>query len=520
MSLDESGIKRCTLRKLLALEVSSAEFRELTDALVILSIAVIGYLATSLIVIDSVFGMPQLRPSIFVGVALATFATRRILDQRHERKQRLAAEERAHTLSVRDPLTQLPNRRQFETQVANALRIGTRPLIVFVGLHEFRNYDDLYGRLGSDAALCQVAARIARAGTPSELVARIADDEFALCFEHKDLETVRSIAVSLVRSIKEPVQLGMEHHSIGANVGIAQANLDSTTAEELLRCAHIALSRARNTKAECCVFDREMDALIQEQSNLERDFRAALSRDEIRSYFQPIVDMKSKRIIGFESLARWNHTVKGYVSPDAFIPLAEELGLLDELTGRLFADACRSAAHWPEDISLSFNFSPSQLANMYLPAAIKRVLDNTGLPAHRLEVEVTERALVTDLGTVREVLQMLRDFGVRIVIDDFGTGYSSLYHLYELRFDKLKIDKHFIEELGSSEENDVFLRAIIGLSQGLGLCVTAEGVETDAQLKTLNRLGVHQAQGFLFGRAIPMCEVAQLLSVEPKREAA
>jgi diguanylate cyclase (GGDEF)-like protein len=509
------------LRKLVAIEISSTELREITDALVILSIAVIAYLATSLIVIDNVFEMPQARPSIFVGIALATLAIRRTLDQRRERKQRLAAEDRAHMLSVCDPLTQLPNRRQFETQLSNALRIGTRPIIILVGLEKFGNFDDLYGRSGSDAALCQVAARVGQARTLSNFIARIADYEFALCFEHKDLEKVRSTAVGLVRSIKEPLQLGMEYSSIGANVGIARADRNLMTVEELLRCAHIALSRARNTKAECCVFDREMDALIQEQSILERNFRTALSRNEIRSYFQPIVDIQSKRIVAFESLARWNHSVKGYISPESFIPLAEELGLSDDLSGRLFADACRSAARWPEDISLSFNFSPSQLANRHLPGAIKRVLDSTGLPAHRLEIEVTERALVADLGGVRETLQMLRNFGVRIVIDDFGTGYSSLYHLYELRFDKLKIDKHFIQELGTSEESDIFLRAIIGLSRGLELCVAAEGVETGAQVEALSRLGAHQAQGFLFGKAIPPWEVAQLLSVESiEREAA
>jgi diguanylate cyclase (GGDEF)-like protein len=503
------------LRKVLAIEVSSSEFREVTDFLVILSVAVFAYLATAWIVVGNFFDVQLVRASFFVAVALATFGVRR------ERKQRLAAEDRVHLLSIRDPLTQLPNRQQFESQVSNTLKIGTRPIIILIGLDKFHNVDDLYGRLGSDAALSQVAARIGHSGTRSELVARIADDEFALCFEHNDLETVHSIAVGLVQSIKEPVQLGMECHRIGANVGIAQADCDSMTAEELLRCAHIALSQARNTKAECCFFDREMDALIQEESILEKDFRTALSREEIRSYFQPIVGIESKRIVGFESLARWNHPVKGDISPEAFIPLAEELGLLDDLSGQLFADACRSAANWPEDISLAFNFSPSQLANRHLPAAIKSVLDKTGLPAHRLEVEVTERGLVTDLGAVRDVLQMLRNFGVRIGIDDFGTGYSSLYHLYKLRFDKLKIDKHFIKELGSGEENDLFLRAMIGLSHGLDLCVAAEGVETDAQVEALSRLGAHQVQGFLFGKAIPPWEVAQLLSVEPvQREVA
>ena len=506
--------------RLFAINLPPTELREITDALVILSISVITYLATNWIVVDGVFGMPQVRPSIFVGIALATFCIRRIRDQRRERNQRLAAEHRAHTLLVRDPLTQLPNRRLFETEISIALKSGNRPIILLLGLEEFKELDALYGRVGCDAALCQVAERIREADTPADLIARIADDEFALCFERADLEIVGRIAVALVQGIKKPVQIGIEYHSIGAKMGIVQADRDQTSVEELLRCAHVALSTARNKKVECCLFDPGMDEVVQERSVLEKDFRAALDANQIRSYYQPIVEVKSKRIVGFESLARWIHPVRGLISPNTFIPLAEELGLMTQLSGQLFADACRTAVTWPNDISLSFNFSPLQLSNRNLPAAIQRVLDDTGMPPYRLEVEVTESALVTDLGATRDVLQMLRDSGVRIVIDDFGTGYSSLYHLYELRFDKLKIDRHFIRELGASEESDIFTRAIIGLSNGLELCVTAEGVETDAQLEVLSKLGAHQAQGFLFGKAMPASEVAQLLSVKQLQHAA
>jgi diguanylate cyclase (GGDEF)-like protein len=503
-----------------AIDFPSTGLREISDGFVILSISIITYFATNWIVVENVFEVQLVRPSIFVGVALATFGIRRIRDQRHERNQRLAAEHRAHVLSVRDPLTQLPNWRQFETEVSNALSIGKRPVIALLGLNNFKKLDDFYGRLGCDAAVCQVAARIRDGVTPSNLVARVADDEFALCFEHTDLEMMGRFALALVQSIKEPIRIGIEHHSISACVGIVQADHDSMTVGELLRCAHVALTSARNTKAECCVFDPTMDALVHDRSVLERDLRAALGGDQIRPYYQPIVDVKSKCIVGFESLARWDHPVRGFISPDTFIPLAEELGLMDHLSGQLFGDACRNAATWPDHISLSFNFSPTQLNNRNLPAAIQTVLDDTGLPAHRLEIEVTESAVVTDLGVARDVLQMLRSSGVRIVIDDFGTGFSSLYHLSELRFDKLKIDKHFIHKLGATEDSEVFTRAIIRLSDALDLCVTAEGVETDAQLKALSQLGAHQAQGLLFGQAIPAWEVAQLLSGRPGQLAA
>jgi len=503
-------------------DIPPAELREIKDALVILSVSVLAYLVTCWIVIDNVFEVTFARPSIFVGVAFATFGARRIRDQRRERRKRLAAEHRAHMLSVRDTLTQLPNRRQFEAEASNALRMGNRPFILLLGIEKFKNLDDLYGRSGCDAALCQVSARLRDGVSPGDLIARIADDEFAICLGlgHTNIETIDRIALSLVQSIKEPVRVGSEHHSIDASIGIVHADLGQMTVEELLRCAHVALSRARNAKAAYCIFDPKMDALVQERLVLEKDFRAALSGGQIHPCYQPIVDVKSRRIVGFESLARWNHPVHGVILPDTFIPLAEELSLMDQLSNQLFDDACRTAATWPSNISLSFNFSPSQLSDRNLPAAIWTVLHDTGLPANRLEVEVTERAVVTDLGATRNILQMLRNSGVRIVIDDFGTGYSSLLHLYELRFDKLKIDKHFIRELGTTEESDVFARAIIGLSEGLQLCVTAEGVETDAQMEALLQLGVQQAQGSLFGKAMSACEVAQLLSAKPGQLAA
>jgi EAL domain-containing protein (putative c-di-GMP-specific phosphodiesterase class I) len=185
---------------------------------------------------------------------------------------------------------------------------------------------------------------------------------------------------------------------------------------------------------------------------------------------------------------------------------------MDLVSGRLFDEACRDATVWPDDVSLSFNFSPTQLSDRGFADAVLKVLHDTGLPAHRLEAEITESALVTDLGATRHALRTLRNSGVRIVIDDFGTGYSSLYHLYELQFDKLKIDRRFIQELGIKAESDVFMGAIIGLCKGLNLCVTAEGIETDGQAVAALRHGVHQAQGFLFGEAVPASAVLQLLS--------
>jgi EAL domain-containing protein (putative c-di-GMP-specific phosphodiesterase class I) len=272
------------------------------------------------------------------------------------------------------------------------------------------------------------------------------------------------------------------------------------------------LSRARTIHTEFCFFDPKMDAHIRERSLLEKDLRAAIGGEALKPYYQPIVDLKTRRIVSFESLARWQNPVSGMILPDTFIPLAEELGILDLVSGQLFGDACRDAATWPEDISLTFNFSPSQFSDRSFAEAILMVLRETGLPPHRLEAEVTESALVEDLEATRHAIQTLRNAGVRIVIDDFGTGYSSLYHLYELRFDKLKIDKRFIAELVTTGESAVFIRAMVGLSKGLSLSITAEGVETEAQAAAVLQHGVDQGQGFLFGKAIPAAQVPQLLA--------
>jgi diguanylate cyclase (GGDEF)-like protein len=516
---------RKSSKRFFSFDLSATAVREITDALVMLSMIIISYVAMTdwggLSILSRVLGTEIETPSFlyFFGIALVVFSIRRISDQRRERTRRVAAEQNAKILSMRDPLTQLPNRLKFEIDVSAALKDSkSRITVLLLGLGQFKKLHDVYGHLGCDAALSQVAKRLYDRLDLGGAFARIGDDEFALYLPHADPEIAGEIACSLVEIVKEPAQIGIEQLSIDANVGIAQAGRGQVTIDELLRCAHVALSRARNAHTEYCFFDPKMDAHVRERTLLEKDLRAAIGGDAIQPYYQPIVDLKSRRIVGFEGLARWRHPMSGFMSPDTFIPLAEELGLIDLVSGQLFGDACRDAATWPNDVALSFNFSPSQLSDRNFADAVLTVLSDTGLPAHRLEAEITESALVTDLGATRHALQTLRNSGVRIVIDDFGTGYSSLYHLYELRFDKLKIDRRFVRGLGTSAETDIFMRAIIGLCSGLNLCVTAEGIETDVQAVAALQHGVHQGQGFLFGGAVSATAVLQLLSAsQPAR---
>src|SRR5580658_3467467 len=512
-----------SLKRLFAFDFSSATAREATDALVIFSMALLAYKAIAdwggLTILHNVLGIEPVKPSFlyFFGVALVLFSTRRIGDQRHERAKRLAAEHHAQAASMRDPLTQLPNRRQFQSDVSAALKKSDNKMsVLLLGLDQFKKLNEVYGHVGCDEALVQVGSRIRDRAAPGDIFARIGDDEFALCLAGGDPETARRIACSLVEVVKKPVQIGIEHHSIGASVGIAQAGRGHMTVDELLRCAHVALSRARNSRTDYCFFDPKMDAFIRERSLLEKDLRAAIGGEEIQPYYQPVIDLKTRRIVGFESLGRWRHPVSGLISPETFVPLSEELGLLNAVSGQLFGDACRDAVTWPEDISLSFNFSPSQLNDRKFADAVLTVLADARLPAHRLEVEITESAIVADLEATRHALQSLRNAGARVVIDDFGTGYSSLYHLYELRFDKLKIDRRFVQGLTTSGESQVFMRAIVGLSKGLNLSVTAEGIETEAQAAAALHHGVQYGQGFLFGRAVPANQVLPMLSNGPK----
>jgi EAL domain-containing protein (putative c-di-GMP-specific phosphodiesterase class I) len=221
-------------------------------------------------------------------------------------------------------------------------------------------------------------------------------------------------------------------------------------------------------------------------------------------------------IICFESLARWHHPINGFIAPNIFIPLAEELGLMNVLSEQLFSDSCRDAANWPEYVSLSFNFSSTQLSDKNFAQNVLTILADTGLAPYRLEAEITESAIVSDFETTRHVIRTLRNAGIRIVIDDFGTGYSGLSQLYELRFDKLKVDKRFIQEIGKSSESDIFMRAIFGLCKGLDLSVTAEGIESVAQADAAFAYGAHEGQGFFFSKAVPADRVPQLFIEFPQ----
>lgn len=496
-------------RETLTAALATPAARELTDVLVIFSITFLSYKAVAdwggMALLQTLLGTQAEKPSFlyFFGMALVLFSLRRIGDQRSERAKRVAAEVTAQTASMRDPLTQLPNRRQFQADVSEALKNSDNKMsVLLLGIEQFKKLNEVYGHLGCDEALLQIGTRIRERAAPGDIFARIGDDEFALCLASADPDVARRTACTLVETVRRPVQIGIEAHGLNASVGIAQTGRGHASVDELLRCAHVALSRARTIHTEFCFFDPKMDAHIRERSLLEKDLRAAIGTDALRPYYQPIVDMTTRRIVSFESLARWHNPVSGLILPDTFIPLAEELGILDVVSGQLFGDACRDAATWPEEISLTFNFSPSQFSDRSFADAILMVLHETGLPPHRLEAEVTESALVEDLEATRHAIQTLRNAGVRIVIDDFGTGYSSLSYLRHFPVTKLKIDRSFIRDVAGNPDDAAITTAIISMSRGLNMKVLAEGVESEAQLDFLRRHGCDEYQGYYFSRPL------------------
>ena len=302
---------------------------------------------------------------------------------------------------------------------------------------------------------------------------------------------------------------------IGASIGIALSPSDGDESDKLLKNADMALSRAKaDFRGTFSFFEAEMDARAQTRRKIEIELREAIQNDVLRPYYQPLVDLSTGRITGFEALVRWPHPERGMISPGEFIPVAEETGLINAVGGLMLRRACMDAAQWPDDVRVAVNLSPLQFRVGNLLSVVMDTLKQTGLPPTRLEFEITETLLLEKSDQVLATLHALRSLGVRISMDDFGTGYSSLSYLRSFPFDKIKIDQSFVRDLGANPDAQAIVRSIISLGKGLGVTITAEGVETEAELSCLRNEGCHEGQGFLFSRARPNAEIVRLLEAQ------
>jgi predicted signal transduction protein with EAL and GGDEF domain len=326
------------------------------------------------------------------------------------------------------------------------------------------------------------------------------------------LDDPTNLARRIAAAVAEPFVIGDVSAEFGVGVGIAIAPNDGTDPEELLRRADRALYRAKGAgRSSVRFFEPEMDTYVERRIQIERELRSAIASNVIVPHYQPIVSLEGNRIIGFEALARWESEALGHMPPDVFIPIAEDTGLIKVLGDQLLRRACLDANAWPANFTLAVNVSPIQLRDPMLGLRILSILGQTGFSPRRLEIEITESALVKNIGDAQTVIDDLRQAGVRIALDDFGTGYATLTQLLSFHLDKIKIDRSFVSRLDKSEDSQVIVRAILGLAKGFGLTTTAEGVEDAEQLASLKANGCAEGQGYLFGKAIPAADIPALL---------
>lgn len=423
-----------------------------------------------------------------------------------EISERQAAEARAQSLARHDPLTGLANRRHFleelQRRVALVAQEQSAFALMFIDLDRFKPINDVHGHSVGDELLRTIGARLAACTRDDSFVARLGGDEFAVLLEGPaSREAMAAAAKRLLNELAAPILVNGLKLAVGASIGVAVCPEDGEDAVELLRRGDAAMLYAKQVRGSFQFYNASLDQQLKAKAALEGELRVAIARGDIVPNFQPVVRLKDHSLAGFEVLARWRHEQMGMIAPSHFIPVAEEAGLVDAMFWTLLAQACRQALGAPGNFTLAVNISPSQIRDQWFPEKVLRTLRETGFPAQRLEVEVTETAMFGDMARAKVALSSLKNQGVKVALDDFGTGYSSLFLLRELPIDRLKIDCSFVGQMSHNRESATIVGALVGLGRALGLDVTAEGVEDAATAATLQELGCVYAQGYMFGAA-------------------
>lgn len=418
-----------------------------------------------------------------------------------------AAHAQVRYMAHHDTLTGMPNRRLFREQLLKALqnRAGDRRTAVLcLDLDNFKSVNDTLGHPCGDELLRLFAKRLPKVLREQDTLARLGGDEFAVVLPNiGQQEDVRKLAERLIETMRQPFEVDGHTVPVTVSVGIALAETPDYTADHLLRYADMALYEAkRNGRNRLAFFEPEMEVAALKRHEIEMDLRQAIMGQQFQLHYQPILDASHVRIVGREALMRWQHPVKGLIMPDAFIPIAEETGLIHELGAFTLHEACAEAMRWDDHETVAVNLSATQFTNSALVSLVESALSNSGLPAWRLELEITESVLLANSATNLNTLNRLKALGVKVALDDFGTGYSSLGYLRSFDFDKIKIDKSFTQDVESSKEALAIIRAINGIGRSLDIPTTAEGVETAAQLERLTQEGCSHFQGYLLGRPV------------------
>lgn len=419
--------------------------------------------------------------------------------------QRCESEARIAHMALHDALTGLANRTLLNQRLDAALaeaRRGRTFALHLLDLDRFKFVNDTLGHPVGDKLLNIVAERLRLLVRDTDVIARMGGDEFAIIqSDIRDAADASILAARVIAALGTPYEIDGVPVEIGASIGIALVPQDGDSAEQLLRNVDMALYSAKdNGRSTFCYFDCEMDARLKQRHALEQDIKRALDAREFEPFYQPIVNAANGRIEAFEALARWRHPAKGLLSPDAFIAVAEETGMIVALGAQILEKACIAAVRWPSNIKVAVNLAPAQFRSRHIVQTIKDTLTRSGLEPSRLEVEVNEMVFARDAEATIAVLEELKILGVKIAMDDFGIGYSSLTYLHRMKFDTIKIDRSFIHNITDSKASLSVVRAVIALARTLDVTTTVEGVETVEQLEILRAEGCTSAQGYLFGR--------------------
>jgi diguanylate cyclase (GGDEF)-like protein len=429
-------------------------------------------------------------------------------------------------IAQHDALTGLPNRVMLRERLEHALSITRRGgpdlAVLMLDLDRFKEINDTLGHPVGDILLQAVAARLRTCTRETALITRLGGDEFAV-IEHvtNPLVEATALAERIRKALSEPFDLGDHQVTTGTSIGIAVAPRDGNDSDEIMKGADLALYCAKSSgRGTFRFFELELDQLMHARRNLERDMRKALVNGEFELHYQPFVDLQSGEILGCEALLRWYHPERGLVMPAEFIPLAEETGLIVSFGEWVLRTACAEAAKWPDHLKIAVNLSPAQFKSKELVPVVVGALAASGIAPQRLELEVTETAIMHDSEAVFAALGQLHQLGVRIALDDFGTGYSSLSFLQKFAFDKIKIDRSFVNELSSArEESRLIARSVVRFAVSLGKTTTAEGVETREQQDILRAESCAEMQGYYFSRPKQSSEIAQMVRAPVKKTA-
>jgi diguanylate cyclase (GGDEF)-like protein len=438
--------------------------------------------------------------------------------------ERRQAEAKIMHMARHDMLTDLPNRVLFHEQLERSLkwrREGEHLALLYLDLDHFKSVNDTLGHPVGDELLKDVAARLRRCIKSTDTVARLGGDEFAIIQANvKQPSETTDLVAKIYQALREPYECCSHHLASDASIGIAMAPEDGTDTDQLLKSADLAVYGAKaDGRGTYRFFEPEMDARVKARRTLEFDLRQAMMGAEFELHYQPLVGLRDNKITGCEALLRWHHTKRGMISPAEFIPIAEDTGLITSLGEWALRMACDEAVTWPDDTKVAVNVSPVQFKSGNLVQVVINALAASGLPARRLELEITEAVLIRDDEVTLTVLHQLRKLGVRIGMDDFGTGYSSLSYLQRFPFDKIKIDRSFIKDISEKDGSRSIVQAVVSIAKSRNITTTAEGVETKQQMESLRRLGCTEMQGFLFSPAVPPAKLMQLFDASRPKAA-